>query len=541
MIKNYKVNKELGRGGMAAVFLAHDNKFDTSVAIKLLNKEFMYNDNIRKRFLAEARSMFKMSHPNIIKVTDLIEEDDTVAFVMEYIEGETLKDYIDRKGKLSDEEIKNIFTQMLSAVGYVHEQNLVHRDIKPSNFMLDKKGSIKLMDFGIAKTTDISSAEYTQTGTGVQMGTPMYMSPEQIKNSKEVSYTTDIYSLGVVLWQMVMGKKPYNTNELSLPEIQVCIIKENLPNTFSAFDYIIQKATQKNPEQRYVNCKVWLSEISNPALVNSSTGDKTILENEASEDAKQVEGQLKNEEKNQKITQAKKNNLTLVFVISGIILFVILTYVLSNKASSPEPYLPHVDSAMIDDFSGEPIPEIGNSIIYTVRLSPYGEYKDNKCAVPIAVYLDGKFIEPPHCYFGENNQNALDECERSKELLLTSVQPGTILFEIDNGKQTNSISVTGTENFGYSDWTLFSGRISNKVSPSILTDNHKIGTNRLGSIKNMPESQKDRKLIGIADIDGDGKSELIYECQEYEGESYQIFSHLNGEWKVVYSGGYQGV
>jgi serine/threonine-protein kinase len=142
-ITNYTIKSELGQGGMAKVYLAHDNKFDANVAIKILNKELAHNENIRKRFLAEAKNMFKMSHPNIIKVTDLIEEGDTVAFVMEYIEGETLKDYLDRKGKLSNDDIKAIFTQILAAVAYVHEQGLIHRDIKPSNFMINPKGQVK--------------------------------------------------------------------------------------------------------------------------------------------------------------------------------------------------------------------------------------------------------------------------------------------------------------------------------------------------------------------------------------------------------------
>ena len=105
-ITNYTIKSELGQGGMATVYLAEDKKFLTNVAVKVLAKEFAHNENIRKRFLAEARNMFKMSHPNIIKVSDLIDEGDTVAFVMEYIEGETLKDYLERKGKLNDEEIK---------------------------------------------------------------------------------------------------------------------------------------------------------------------------------------------------------------------------------------------------------------------------------------------------------------------------------------------------------------------------------------------------------------------------------------------------
>ena len=245
-IQNYKIISPLGEGGMAKVYLAHDAKFDTNVAMKLLNKEYTNNENIRKRFLAEARSMYRMSHPNIIKVTDLIDDGDTVAFVMEYVEGVTLKDFIDRKVKLSDEEIQSIFSQMLDAVGYVHEQNLVHRDIKPSNFIVDPKGKLKLMDFGIAKNTNPNSAEYTQTGTGVQMGTPMYMSPEQIKETKSVTPQSDIYSLGVVLWQMVTGKKPYDTNTLSIFELQSKIVHEELPNSNTKWDVIIKQATSKN-------------------------------------------------------------------------------------------------------------------------------------------------------------------------------------------------------------------------------------------------------------------------------------------------------
>ena len=131
-IPNYEIKRVLGEGGMAVVYLAEHNLLHNQVAIKVLNEEFVRNKNIRARFLTEARSMARMSHPQIIKVTDLIDDGDTVAFVMEYIEGETLKDYLDKKGKLTTEEIGGLLEQMLSALDYAHEQGLVHRDIKPS-------------------------------------------------------------------------------------------------------------------------------------------------------------------------------------------------------------------------------------------------------------------------------------------------------------------------------------------------------------------------------------------------------------------------
>jgi serine/threonine protein kinase len=247
----YRVASLLGQGGMAKVYLAEHKTLGHKVAIKVLNKEYFHNDNIRKRFLAEAKSLAGMNHPNIVRVADLIEENESAAFVMEYIEGRTLRNYLEEKGKLSDDEIKHLFGQMLDAVGYVHEQGLIHRDIKPSNFMLDGRGNIKLLDFGIAKAADATSAEYTQTGTGVQMGTPMYMSPEQIVSTKAVTTQSDIYSLGVVLWQMVSGMKPYDIATLSTFQIQSKIVNEPLPKTGTGWDELIGKATEKSVEKRY--------------------------------------------------------------------------------------------------------------------------------------------------------------------------------------------------------------------------------------------------------------------------------------------------
>ena len=292
-ITNYTIKSELGQGGMATVFLAEHKTLGLPVAVKLLAKEFAHNENIRKRFLAEARNMFKMSHPNIIKVTDLIEEGDTVAFVMEYIEGDTLKNYLERKGKLNDEEIKTIFTQILAAVGYVHEQGLIHRDIKPSNFMISLNGQVKLLDFGIAKNTDSNSAEYTQTSTSQQMGTPMYMSPEQVNETKSVTAQSDIYSLGVVLWQMVMGQKPYDTKTLSNFQLQSKIVNENLALTNTNWDTSIQKATHKNLDNRYTSAQLFLNDLQNPESIKDDktifekTDDKTIFENK--EDATVLE------------------------------------------------------------------------------------------------------------------------------------------------------------------------------------------------------------------------------------------------------------
>ena len=249
-IQNYKILSLLGEGGMAKVYLAEHLSLRNKVAIKILKEDYVQNANIRKRFLAEAISLAQMSHPNIIKVTDLIDAGDIVAFVMEYIEGQTLEAFLYKKGELTRVEIEGFLNQMILAVEYVHGQGLIHRDIKPSNFMVTKSGQIKLLDFGIAKNTNEGAVDYTKTGLMQQMGTPLYMSPEQVKNTAEITKQTDVYSLGVLLWQLVMNKKPYNSEEISLPEIQVAILKELLPLTHTIWDSIIQQATEKDPTKR---------------------------------------------------------------------------------------------------------------------------------------------------------------------------------------------------------------------------------------------------------------------------------------------------
>jgi serine/threonine-protein kinase len=192
--------------------------------------------------------MVQVSHANIISVLDLIDAGDIVAIVMEYVSGKSLKEYLLEKGKLNDTEIQTLFIQILTALQHVHNSGLVHRDIKPSNFMITDSGMIKLADFGIAKDKNRS---FHLTETGTQMGTPKYMSPEQIKSAKDVDHRSDIYSLGVVLYEMVAGYFPFETNSLPLIDIQEIILFKPLPLTYTKWDYYISKATSKNEFDRF--------------------------------------------------------------------------------------------------------------------------------------------------------------------------------------------------------------------------------------------------------------------------------------------------
>jgi serine/threonine protein kinase len=240
---------------------------------------------------------------------------------------------------------------MLDAVGYVHEQKLVHRDIKPSNFMIDKKGKVKLMDFGIAKTLDSSAADYTTTHTGMQMGTPMYMSPEQITETKSVTAQSDIYSLGVVLWQMVTGKKPYDMKTLSNFQLQLKIVQEPLEVTHTDWDRFIQKATAKDALNRYKSSSELKQEVLSPPIFRVEESESTQIENEKTiviKEISSIENQKISINSNSKLSDGKgldfkspnpnykKNSTTYITIAVGIIFLLIILFAVGKYNDSTD-------------------------------------------------------------------------------------------------------------------------------------------------------------------------------------------------------------
>ncbi|MFN5415878.1 MAG: serine/threonine-protein kinase, partial [Flavobacteriia bacterium] len=313
-IQNYKILKLLGEGGMAFVYLAENQVLGNKVAMKILKEDFVRNQNIRKRFIAEGMNLVNMAHPNIVKVVDLIDAGDIVALVLEYIDGITLSEYISQKGKLSDLEIQSLFGEMLKAVKYIHSQGIIHRDVKPSNFMISNNNEIKLLDFGIAKNTNESGNDYTSTGLNQQMGTPNYMSPEQVRGG-EITAKTDIYSLGVVLWYLVMGKSVYATSEISFFDLQLKIVQEPLPPTNTKWDKIIEKATQKEESKRFKNVEEFIKEIDNVNIVEYDSEKTIIFENKDSKIEKNYVGHLKK-------VKFKKRHLFITLILIIIFLLV---------------------------------------------------------------------------------------------------------------------------------------------------------------------------------------------------------------------------
>ncbi len=257
LTENYHIIKELGRGGMGAVYLANDKRLDRMVAIKMLklNQGFSIEQvsEIIARFQKEARAIAKLSHPNVVGIHDIGEDNDQHYMVMEFLEGKSIGGLLDEEGSLPIELCLNITIQMCKALSYVHQNSIVHRDIKPDNIILTKNEIAKLTDFGIAQN-DTDQMRLTQDGA--ILGSIMYISPEQLRNSKDVDNRADIYSYGVTLYQMLTGTLPFNGDTVG--EVVTKILSEQPelprklnPNIPFELEAIVLKTINKEREKRY--------------------------------------------------------------------------------------------------------------------------------------------------------------------------------------------------------------------------------------------------------------------------------------------------
>ena len=252
IINGFELKNRLGVGGMAEVWYA-ENEIHMSAAVKILNRDLSLNDSIVERFRNEAEIMVKLHHPNIRQVLGYGSIDGRPAIIMEYLEGDDLKARMKKGQRFTNEELKKWWNQLVDALKYTHEEGIVHRDIKPGNIFIDKKGNVKLLDFGIAKVRESISS----TQTGQKLGTLMYMSPEQVRDSKHLDYHTDLYSLAVTFVHLLTGKKPYDSDSISDYDIQTAIVTKPLdlnevPSEWKGFlEPYLEKDPAKRPELRY--------------------------------------------------------------------------------------------------------------------------------------------------------------------------------------------------------------------------------------------------------------------------------------------------
>ncbi len=257
----YVLLEKVGEGGMALVYKARCQLLNRYVAIKILRPEFTTDEEFIKKFKRESMASASLSHPNIVGIYDVGEEDGIYYIVMEYIHGQTLKEYIKAKGKISSFEAINIAKQISYALEHAHKNGVVHRDIKPHNIMITDDKIIKVADFGIAR----ASSTMTMTNTGKVMGSVHYFSPEQARGGYS-DHRTDIYSLGVVMYEMIVGKLPYDAESpitVALKHIQESVIEpkeldSDIPN---ALNDIVVKAMQKDMSKRYQNIRDLIGDL----------------------------------------------------------------------------------------------------------------------------------------------------------------------------------------------------------------------------------------------------------------------------------------
>lgn len=273
--ERYRILDTLGEGGMANVYLAEDIILQRKVAVKVLRLDLQKESQILARFQREALATSELSHPNIVSVLDVGTDHGLPYMVMEYVDGPDLKDYIRENSPLDLHEVIRIMDQILSAVALAHKHNVIHRDLKPQNILMDKRGNIKIADFGIAVALNQSSI----TQTNSVMGSVHYMSPEQTRGGL-VTKQSDIYSVGIILYELITGKVPFNGDtpvSIALKHVQEEIpsIREKDPEVPQALENVVLRATAKDPRDRYESAQEMKNDLD--TSLDNDRGDEPVF------------------------------------------------------------------------------------------------------------------------------------------------------------------------------------------------------------------------------------------------------------------------
>ena len=355
----YEIQRLIGEGGMANVYLAKDTILDRKVAVKVLRGDLAGDEKFVRRFQREALSASSLSHPNIVEIYDVGEDEGNFYIVMEYIEGKTLKQLIKKRGVLSLPETMDIMLQLLDALATAHDSYIIHRDIKPQNIMIKESGLVKITDFGIAMA--LNSAQLTQTNS--VMGSVHYLPPEQA-SGKGSTIRSDIYSLGILMFEMLSGKVPFKGD--SAVEIALKHMKEPLPSVKEinpvvpqSVENIILKASAKNPKNRYRDVREMADDIKTcldeekeneeritfkyPETDFSDTKAVTSLKEEK-KNIKEEKPVVKQITDDDKIDKSNKRKMIIISSIIGVLalIFVAVVIVFPKITASKDVEIPDV-------------------------------------------------------------------------------------------------------------------------------------------------------------------------------------------------------
>jgi len=326
----YEIGEKLGMGGMAVVYRAKDKKLDRHVTFKVLREEHLANEGFIKRFMIEARAVASLNHPNIVNVYDVGQEDNINYIVMEFIDGLTLKELINKKAPFENVEALGVAIQIASALAHAHENGIVHRDIKPQNVLVTAAGTVKVTDFGIARSVHAQ----TDTFDGSTMGSVHYFSPEQARGG-HVDTKSDLYSLGIVMFEMLTGALPFDGEEsvaVALMHVNDDLpdMKELNPHISRSVESLILRLAQKDTKQRYASADKLLIDlrmaITKPDMIMG------IIEEEEEEPYEEEEPEVY--EKAQGFSFAKFK-VEIAAVATAVVLLIIFLAVLIPRLKKP--------------------------------------------------------------------------------------------------------------------------------------------------------------------------------------------------------------
>lgn len=447
--ERYEIVKSIGEGGMANVYLAHDTILDRDVAIKVLRGDLENNEKFIRRFQREAKSVSDLSHPNIVEVYDVGEEEGQHYIVMEYIDGKTLKQLVQKRGALTVAEVIDIMAQITDGLAQAHDAYIIHRDIKPQNIMILDNGMIKITDFGIAMS--MNATQLTQTNS--VMGSVHYLPPEQA-SGKTATTKSDIYSAGILMYELLTGSVPFkgdNAVEIALKQMKERIpsIRKQNPLIPQSVENIVLKATAKNPKNRYDNIREMNEDIvhamdedrqnetkyhypypeseldesravpiKEAPVVNSSNKGIDLPKKDEDDDGKPVKTK-KEKNKDKKIMIAVIAGLAVLLVMIGILIFV------NNKNDSKTVIVPDVSDMTVEEaektlkkkgFKYEVKTEESDDVDKgkVIGTKPKAGSSKKKGSVIVIIESDGSASLVLRDYVGENAEELKEKLEKLK-------------------------------------------------------------------------------------------------------------------------------
>ena len=379
----YEVQEIIGVGGMSVVYKAYDNVDDRTVAVKILKDEFLNNEEFKRRFKNESKAIALLSHENIVKVYDVNFGEKLQYIVMEYIDGITLKEYINKQNSISWNDALFFMTQILRAVQHAHDKGIVHRDIKPQNIILLPNGNIKVTDFGIARF----SRSDTKTLTEQAIGSVHYIAPEQAKG-EVTDEKADIYSIGVVLYEMLAGKVPFDSeNAVSVALMQVQANAQKLtqinPDIPKGLEQICVHAMQKNPRDRYQTATEMLLDIEevikNPNTTFNYSNNNETFTSTVVEPPYQIDDEYDEVIDPQEAEGRKKKTIAAVvisvIVLIGVIIGVVFMFTSGMNAKSQK----------LESFVGFSYDELQNDTSYDYQfVAEYRKTNDQEPGIIIS-------------------------------------------------------------------------------------------------------------------------------------------------------------